>query len=77
MINITIPTHMVIDMFGSKIISKHNTPPPSKTGINPQKLFILPVFFARYEEENSTKQNFAISLGCKVKPGSLIHLLAP
>ena len=77
MIIITKATHIVMDILGSKIIKPQMIPPTKITGIRVLKCATSLLLPARYLLAKRTKANLAISLGCKVKKGSLIHLDAP
>ena len=57
------PTHAVIDILGSKIISPHNTTPYINMGKFLKSDFCLSGYFETYVAVKSISENFAISDG--------------
>lgn len=75
--SIVMPRHIVMLIFGSKITNTQKVPPTKITGSIVLKLFALSLFSEKWQAENSTSENFAISLGWKDSPNKFIHLFAP
>ena len=68
---------IVMDMFGSKMISTQKIPPTNSTGKSPLNDFILSALFESTLAAKTIKANFAISEGWNVMNLKFIHLVAP
>ena len=71
------PIHMVMDIFGSKMTSRHMPPPAARTGSIPTNFFMRSGFSLAYAAAKMTKPYFAISDGCIVIGPSPIQRVAP
>ncbi len=74
---IVMPRHIVMLIFGSNITRTQNTPPTNNTGSKVLKLLAFSLWLEKWQAQNSTKENLAISLGWKDSPNKFIHLFAP
>ena len=71
------PTHMVTDIFGSKMMRTQMAPPAASTGSIPLNVLIASICSDIYAAAKMTKPYLAISDGCIVKLPKPIQRVAP